>query len=76
MPTRGDLLSQMPPGPFFAICIAVTGICFAGTVTFAVYLPIPSMAFGFTILTVILGGCSVYAGWYWRTNARKTGSLK
>ena len=72
----GDLLRWMPPRVFFATCLTVTGLCLTGAVVFATYVPIPSMAVGFTILTVILGACTAYAGWDWRTKARKTGSLK
>jgi FtsH-binding integral membrane protein len=76
MPTRGDILLWMSPRAFFATCITATAVCLTGVLVFSVYAPIPSMALGFTILTVVVGGCSAYAGWEWRRESRKTGSLK
>ena len=69
--TTGVALLNLSRRQAFLLGVALTLLCFVGLVFFAVDHPVPSMEFGFAVLTALLAATSAYAGWSWSREKKK-----
>ena len=64
--TSGWALRWISPRSGFVAIAALTGLCLAATVLFALLTTMSSFVFAWVALTAILAGTSVYAWWDWK----------
>jgi hypothetical protein len=64
--TNVSLLRWISPRTGFVAITALTGLCLAATIVFALLSTMSSFVLAWAVLTAILAGSSVYAWWDWK----------
>ncbi len=64
--TNVSLLRWISPRTGFVAITALTGLCLAATIVFALLSTMSSFVLAWVALTAILAGSSVYAWWDWK----------
>ena len=64
--TSGSVISWLSPRSGFLAIVALTGLCLAATLAFALLTTMTSYLIGFVALTAILAAGSGYAWWDWK----------